>query len=315
MSATADTRLPAEASLATEAETVALPPRTRGDFLRDVIALTKPRITLMVVITAAGGLWLAPESVSLPVMLVMLATTATVVSAANSLNCWLERDTDRLMKRTMFRPLPDGRLDPQIAFVLGIALGLFSVPTLALVVNPLTGLLGATAIISYVAVYTPMKRRAPAALLVGSIPGALPPLMCWTAATGSLDVGGLALFAVMFFWQIPHFIAIAIYRGEDYEAAGLKTLPAVRGIGPSKIQAVVYAAALVVSSLLLYVFRVAGPIYLGTAIVLGAWFTGTAIQGFWKNEPEAQAKWAKRLFIVSLVYLTVLFAVLMLDAS
>ena len=303
----------------TEAETVdlgrdPLAPRTFRETLRDIITLTKPRITLMVVVTAAGGLWLAPTQISVTAMFVTLLTTATVVAAANSLNCWLERDTDRLMKRTMFRPLPDRRLDPQIALYLGIALGLLSVPTLALFVNPLTGLLGAVAIVSYVAVYTPMKRRAPAALLVGAVPGALPPLMGWTAATNSLDVGGLALFAVMFFWQIPHFIAIAIYRGEDYERAGLKTLPSVAGVGPAKIQGVVYAGALVVSSVLLYVFRVAGPIYLATAVVLGAWFTGMTVQGLWVTEPEAQSKWAKRTFIVSLVYLTVLFAVLMLDA-
>ncbi len=238
--------------MATTTETTIRPTSTR---LRDVIALTKPRITWMVVITAAGGMWLAPEAIGLTRALLMLTTTAAVVGAANALNCWLERDSDRLMARTMNRPLPDGRLEPKIALWLGVALGLTSVPVLTFGVNALTGLLGAIALVSYVAIYTPMKRASSVALLVGAVPGALPPLMGWTAATGSLDAPGLALFAILFFWQIPHFIAIALFRQEDYDRAGLKTLPSELGAEVAKLQAVVYTGLLVVSSLLLYVFR------------------------------------------------------------
>ena len=280
--------------------------------LRDLASLAKPRITLMVVLTAAGGMFLAPERRSPFVVFVMLVTTAAVVMAANSLNCWLERDTDRFMRRTSTRPLPAGRMDPKVAVVFGLTLGLISVPTLTFVVNPLTGLLGAIALVSYVAIYTPMKRKAPSALLVGSIPGALPPLMGWTAATGSLDAPGLALFGVLFFWQVPHFIAIAIYRREEYERAGMKTLPSVRGETSAKIQAFVYTGALVVSSLLLYVFRVTGTVYLVTAILLGLAFLGTAAAGFFVKNVNL---WARRLFIVSLVYLTTLMTVMMIDAA
>ncbi len=148
--------------------------------LRDLVALTKPRITLMVIITTLGGLWLAPGEVPMVTILATLVATAMVVGAANTLNCWLERDSDAFMARTKNRPLPSGRLDPRWALGLGLALGAISVPVLTLVVNPLTGLLAAIALVSYVWIYTPMKQRSPAALLVGSVPGALPPLMGWT---------------------------------------------------------------------------------------------------------------------------------------
>jgi len=280
--------------------------------LRDVIALTKPRITMMVIITAAGGMWMAPESVSASVIAVMLLTTAAVVGAANALNCWLERDTDRLMKRTMTRPLPAGRLQPNVALWLGVGLGLASVPTLTFAVNPLTGLLGAIALGSYVLVYTPMKQKSPTALLVGAVPGALPPLMGWTAATGTIDARGLALFGILFFWQIPHFVAIAIYRREEYERAGIQTLPTVRGEAYAKAQGALYAGLLVACSVLPYVFRMTGLVYLVTALVLGAWFFGMALRGLRASAGKA---WAKKLFLTSLVYLTVLFAVLMADVA
>lgn len=284
--------------------------------LRDVVALAKPRVTLLVLITAAGGMWLAlhqpgASSIAWQQMALVLGTTAAVVAAANSLNCWLERDSDRLMARTMKRPLPDGRLDPRIALGFGIALGLVSVPVLSFGVNHLTGLLGAIALVSYVAVYTPMKKISPTALLVGSVPGALPPLMGWTAVTGRLDAPGITLFLLMFLWQVPHFIAISIFRQADYERAGLKVLPSVKGLAYSKIQAALYAAILAPVSLMPFALGVAGHVYLLTAIVLNIAFVGTALAGL---RAEAGERWAKKLFIVSLVYLTVLFPVLMADA-
>ncbi len=287
-----------------------------GATLRDVVALTKPRITLMVVITAAGGMWLAMHQPGVaPLawqrMVVVLATTAAVVAAANSLNCWLERDSDRLMARTMNRPLPDGRLDPRIALGFGVAMGLFSVPMLSFGVNAMTGLLGAFALVSYVAVYTPMKKVSPTALLVGGIPGALPPLMGWTAVTGRLDAPGVVLFLLMFLWQVPHFIAISIFRQAEYERAGLKVLPSVKGLAYSKIQAALYAAILAPVSLMPFALGVAGHVYLVTAIVLNVAFVGTALVGL---RAFAGERWAKKLFVVSLVYLTVLFPVLMADA-
>jgi protoheme IX farnesyltransferase len=278
---------------------------------RDLIALTKPRITLMVLVTAAGGMWLAPGSLDVTSMAVMLLTTGMVVGAANTLNCYLERDSDRLMARTANRPLPDRRLEPSWALVLGVLMGLFAVPTLTIAVNPVTGLLGLIALISYVAIYTPMKQYTPAALFVGALPGALPPLMGWTAVTGSIDVPGLVLFGVLFFWQIPHFIAISIFRQEEYERAGLKVLPSVRGIRSAKVQSAIYAAALWAVSLLLVPYGPAGAIYLVTAVVLGGYFFWMALRGFKAEDSNA---WAKKFFVASLIYLTTLFAALIIDA-
>ncbi len=286
-------------------------PTTYGITFRDLMSLAKPRITMMVVLTAAGGMFLAPENLPTHVIVVMLATTAAVVAGANSLNCWLERDTDRLMRRTMFRPLPDQRMHPKVAMTFGLMLGLISVPSLTFFVNPLTGLLGAIALVSYVAMYTPMKRKAPVALLIGAVPGALPPLMGWTAATNRIDAAGLALFSILFFWQVPHFIAIATYRNEEYKRAGMKTLVSVRGEESAKLQAFSYAGLLLGSSLMLYVFQVAGTFYLITALVLGVGFLGITFTGFFRKDTN---RWARQVFVASLVYLTVLMPVMMFDA-
>ncbi len=279
--------------------------------VRDLIALTKPRITLMVLVTAAGGMWLAPGSLDLLSMTVMLVTTGIVVGGSNALNCYLERDTDRLMARTANRPLPDGRLEPVWALLLGVSMGMFSVPVLWVAVNPMTGFLGLVALLSYVAIYTPMKQWTPAALFVGAIPGALPPLMGWTAVTGTIDAPGLVLFGVLFFWQIPHFIAISIFRQEEYERAGLKVLPSVRGLQSAKVQAAIYCFAVWAVSMLLVPYGLAGAIYLTTAVIAGAWFFGESLRGFWA--PDAKV-WAKKLFVASIIYLTVLFAALIIDA-
>jgi len=291
--------------------TAAIRPATTILTVRDLIALTKPRITLMVLVTAAGGMWLAPGSEGGVSIAIMLLTTGMVVGAANTLNCYLERDSDRLMARTANRPLPDGRLQPSWALVFGVLLALFAVPTLTLAVNPITGLLGFIALVSYVAIYTPMKQHTPAALFVGALPGALPPLMGWTAVTGRIEPPGLVLFGILFLWQIPHFIAISIFRQEEYERAGLKVLPSVRGLRSAKLQAAIYAGALWGVSLLLVPYGLAGSIYLTTAIVFGAHFFWMALRGF---QAEDSKVWAKKFFVASLVYLTALFAALILDA-
>ena len=282
-------------------------PRT----LRDLIALTKPRITLMVVITAAGGAFLSPGRIEPFRMAVLLLTMSMIVGGANALNCYLERDSDRFMKRTATRPLPSGRLAPAWGLTVGLGLGLTSLPILAYFVNLLTAALGAVALISYVAIYTPMKQASPTALLVGAVPGALPPLMGWTGATGTLDAPGLVLFGILFLWQIPHFLAISVFRQEEYERAGLKVLPSVEGIEATKSQALFYGALLIPVALLLFPLRVAGPLYLASALGLGAFFVGAILKGIRSDEPDV---WARRVFIASLVYLTLLFGAIGVDA-
>lgn len=295
-----------------QSTTAVVPAPHAVQFVRDVIALTKPRITLMVMVTAAGGMWLAPAHVPFTKALVTLFALACIVGAANALNCWMERDLDRLMTRTKGRPLPAGRLAPNVAVVFGILLALIALPILTLAVNPLSGLLGAFAFATYVAVYTPLKTLSPTALLVGAVPGAMPPLMGWTAATDSIDAPGLVLFGILFLWQIPHSIAIASFRKEEYEAAGMRVLPAVRGDRVARIHATAWAFLIIPVSLLLGYLGVAGKVYMATALVLGlAYFIRTA-EGLRK---DAHPRWARRVFVTSLIYLPVLIAVMLLDAK
>lgn len=279
--------------------------------LRDLAALTKPRITLMVVLTTAGGLWLGGAT-SWAMVLATLAATAMVVGAANTLNCWLERDVDKHMARTKNRPLPAGRLDAKWALALGLGLGALSVPILTIVANPLTGLLAAVALVSYVWIYTPLKQKSTIALAIGAVPGALPPLIGWTAATGELGAPGIVLFGILFLWQLPHFLAISIFREHEYTKAGIKVMPAVRGMFSTKIRAALYAGALVPVSLLLVPLGIAGPLYLSVAAILGAAFFAWSLYGLRR---EAGNRWARQLFIASLVYLPLLFAALAVDVA
>lgn len=283
---------------------------SRG-LVRDLIALTKPRITLLVVITAAGGFWLAPERRPALVAIVTLLAIAAVVMAANTLNCLIERDSDRFMSRTRDRPLPARRLGPVAAVRLAVVLGTIAVPLLAFVANPLTGLLAAVALVSYVWVYTPMKQRSASALFVGGIPGALPPLMGWTAATGRIDAIGLTLFGILYVWQVPHFLAISLFRREEYEAASIVVFPSVIGDRATRVLVPLTALPLLPITLALCPLGVAGTFYGVVAGVLGVAFMAIAARGFLKSADRA---WAKRVFLASLVYLTLLFAALVVSA-
>lgn len=285
---------------------------TAMDRWRDLVALAKPNITMLVLITSAGGLWLAPGELSWLRLLATLAGTVGIVAAANTLNCYLERDSDRHMARTKNRPLPAGRIDAGAALTLGLVLAAVSIPLLTLAVNPVTGLLAALAFVSYVWVYTPMKQHAPAALLVGAIPGAMPPLMGWTAVTGRIEWPGVILFAIMFIWQVPHFIAISMYRRREYEKAGIVTLPAHRGEATARWHMIAWAALLLPVSLLLVPLDIAGWIYAGTATVLGVVFVVYTLAGL---RAENQGRWARKVFLYSLIYVTVLFAALLVDAG
>lgn len=285
-------------------------PKSRS-VLTDLISLTKPQLSSLVLFTAGGGLLLAQTPVSWTTGIAAVLGTTLVVGGANALNCYLERDLDRLMARTRTRPLPAGRLHPMGALAFGLALSLVSVPLLTALTTPLAGLLAAIALILYVLIYTPMKRQSSLSTLVGAVPGALPPLIGWTAATGSLDWGGLALFALIFLWQIPHSLAIGIYRGKEYENAGMIVFPNEHGIPAARRQALLYTAPLVGLPVVLLLLNVAGLVTLFLGGALGFWFLYEA----WKGVAyEGGAKWARRFFFVSLAYLTGLFATLSVDA-
>jgi protoheme IX farnesyltransferase len=275
--------------------------------LRDLIALVKPRITAMVITTTAGGLWLAPHRPSLTVAALAVLGTVFIVAGANTLNMYLERDVDALMDRTRERPLPAGRMAPKVALCFGVTLSVVALPILAIGVNLTTALLALLAHLIYVLAYTPLKPRSHWALWVGAVPGAMPPLLGWTAATAEVGAGGLVLFGILFFWQIPHFLAISIFRREDYARAGLLVLPNTLGVRVTERMIVRFSFALVVVSLLLVPLGVEGRVYLVVAGVLGALFFAYGCYG---ARAENSARWARSLFASSIVYLVLLFVAL-----
>lgn len=277
-------------------------------FARDLVLLTKPRLSMLVLFTTACGMYLAPGHIGAARGALTLVATMLVVAGAQTLNCWHERDVDAKMVRTRLRPLPDGRVEPRVALAQGLALSGLSVPALTFGVNALTGLLAVIALLTYVLVYTPLKRRTPEALYVGAIPGAIPPLLGWTAVTGSVDAGGVALFWILFAWQLPHFLAIAIYLREDYARGGIRAVPVVRGELAAKLTAVATSAVLVPITLVPVPLGLAGTPYLVAAGVLGAAFVGMSVTGL---AGRATVPWARRFFVLSIVYLTLLLAALL----
>jgi protoheme IX farnesyltransferase len=287
-----------------------------GAQLRDLFALSKPRVTLLVLCTAAGGIYLAPGHLPLFKVIAAMLLTAMTVGAANTLNCYLEADSDGHMLRTRDRPLAAGRLELKSGLLMGMSLAIFSIPALTFVLNPLTGFLGLVALISYVWIYTPLKKVTPKALLVGAVPGAIPPLMGWTAVTGRLDLGGVWLFVLMFVWQLPHFLAITLYLKDDYVRGGLRVLPVMRGERVARLHLLLYTLVLIPVSLAFTPLKMAGYVYFGVAAMLDAGFLWFAISLLRKSEnPVAGQRQARRVFLYSIAYLTVLFAVLLLDSG
>ena len=277
---------------------------------RDLLALAKPRLSGLVMITSGGGLALARGHISVARTLVTILGTAAVVGAANALNCYAERDIDARMRRTRDRPLPAGRIDPMEALALGIAVPVFALPVLAFSANRLTALLAFVALVVYVLVYTPMKQRSTAALLVGAVPGAIPPLLGWTAVTGRIDAGGLSLFALLFAWQVPHFLAVSLYLREDYARGGLRVFSIVHGERRTRIAIAASTVVLVAVSLLPVAAGVAGALYATAAAILGTGLFAFALAGLGKEG----GRWARFFFFGTLVYLTVLFAALFASA-
>jgi protoheme IX farnesyltransferase len=278
--------------------------------LRDLVALCKPGITRMNVLMVAGGLALTGTNPGWGVIVGVLVGSSLAIAAANVLNQYLERDGDKLMARTASRPLPNGRMVPDLALHFGRGLAFASIAVLALTVNILTAGLALIAMLSYVLVYTPLKRVTPLAVVIGAVPGAIPPLMGWTAATGSIDLPGVALFGILLAWQIPHFLAISLFRFDDYKRAGIKTVPVVRGERVAKWQAIAWAVVLLAASLSLVPLGIAGPIYGVVVGALGLWYLGYSLVGL---RASSGPKWARKYFFASLIYLPAFTLVLALD--
>ncbi len=280
----------------------------------DFVELAKPRIAVLVLFTVGVCVLLASgRNVSFLVLLHTVFGTALVAAGASALNQWFERDSDALMRRTANRPLPSGRLQAVEVFVFGSALAVGGVLYLTLALNYLLpALLAALTFVLYVVVYTPLKRRTPLNTLVGAVPGALPPIIGWCAGRGEFTREAGLLFAVLFLWQVPHFLAIAwIYR-DEYARAGLLMLPVIdRGGQRTGQYMILYCVALLAVSLQPVMFGDAGLLYLGGASLLGLTFLATAI-GFHRQRSHGRAR---RVLRASLLYLPGLLALLLLDRA
>ena len=276
---------------------------------RDYLELSKARIVLMVLITTAAGYLMAAPRIDAALLINTLVGTALVAAGTNALNQYVERAHDAKMRRTRLRPLPDGRITPHAALLFSGAVAIIGTAYLALTVNLLTAVLGAFTLTSYIFVYTPLKRVSTVCTLIGAVPGAIPPLMGWTAATNSLGAGGWIAFAILFLWQLPHFMAISwIYR-EDYGRAGF-VMTAVRdGDGKATArQAILWAVLLVGVSTLPAFFGMNGIVYLIGAVAAGALFVAASIAFY----AERTNRSAKKLFMTSNIYLLVVMTLLVL---
>jgi len=286
-------------------------PVSEKSFVALLADLFKARLTFLVVLTTLVGFYMGSRG---PTAYVLMANTvlatALLASGAAALNQVLEREFDAKMRRTQDRPLPSGRMTPEAALLIGGTCAAGGLAYLALAVNLLTALLGAITLCSYVFIYTPLKRVTTLNTVIGAIPGALPPLMGWTAARGSISEAGWGFFALLFFWQLPHFLAIAWMYRDEYKKAGFVMLPLVdpQGVRTGR-QALCHTLGLLPISLCPFIFRLAGPIYLFGALALGAAFLWQA----WRFARELNQVRARALFYASIIYLPLLLILMVID--
>ncbi len=273
--------------------------------MSDYLQLTKPRLNMLVVFTTAAGYWLGVAGHVDPLVFFhAVVGTALVAGGSAVFNQLYEQDVDALMARTRLRPLPDGRLAPWSAYVFGLVLSGLGLAQLVAGVNYLTALVAFATLVSYVVWYTPMKRRSSLSTVVGAIPGALPVVIGWAAATNTLSREGWLLFAIVFLWQMPHFLSLAWLFREEYERAGFPVLPVVEPSGRSTArQTVMYTAALLPVSLAPSLTGLAGPLYFVVALLLGVAFLVLAV----RFARDLHRRTARQLFLGSLVYLPLIW--------
>jgi len=282
-------------------------PAGSSHVVRDYLQLSKSRIVMMVLITTAAGYLFAARNVDWALLLNTLIGTGLVAAGTNALNQYVERDHDAKMRRTRLRPLPDGRISPRAALVFSVAISIIGTVYLGLAVNWLTAALGAFTLTSYIFIYTPLKRVSTICTLIGAVPGAIPPLMGWTAATGVLGAGGWIIFAILFFWQLPHFMAISWMYRDDYARGGFAMLAVRDDDGRATARhAVLYSFALLTVSVLPPFFGLSTFIYLGGAILAGGVLTLASFAFLGSRTPAH----ARRLFMASNIYLVVMMALL-----
>ncbi len=293
-------------------ETVAFPPLDIRQRARDFLALTKPIVVLLLLVTTYAGMVVGAKAwPSLPLTFWTLLGGFMAAGGSSALNQYIDRDLDKHMQRTQKRPLAAGRMTPAEGLAFGLALSVLSFYVYAGFVNLLAAFLSLAGILYYVVLYSILLKKATVQnIVIGGGAGAIPPLVGWAAATGSLNIPALFLFAIVFMWTPPHFWALAIVRRNDYARAGVPMLPVVRGEKETRWQILIYTIELVALSLLLPVFQFTGAIYLVSALVLGLWLIYTAWQ-VWRREGN---KIAWKMYRYSSMYLAFIFLALMLDA-
>jgi heme o synthase len=275
------------------------------------LELTKPRIAFMLVLTSAAAFYLGTAGTFDFVLFAnAMIGIAILAFGVATLNQYVERTTDALMDRTKNRPLPSFRLSPAEALIFGLAQCAVAEIYLYFLVNPLTAVLGLVVIVGYVLLYTPLKTRTSASTAIGAIPGAMPPLMGWTAASDEISIGALALFLLLFLWQFPHFLAIAWMYREQYAKAGILMLPVVEPEGKiTARQIVLFSIMLVPVSLAPFFLGISGLVYLIGASVLGLWFLAESVATARARTVER----ARRLLFVSVLYLPLIFGLMVID--
>ena len=293
---------PDAAELATPEE-----PRFR---VNDFAVLLKPKIMSLVVFTALVGILMAPGGADAQTGLVAVLCIAIGAGASGAINMWYDRDIDLIMRRTMDRPIPAGRMNPKLALVYGVVLAIGSIVMMSLHVNDAAAGMLALTIFYYVFIYTAwLKRRTPQNIVIGGAAGAFPPMVGWVAVTGTIDPGAIALFMIIFLWTPPHSWALALFRRGDYEAAGVPMMPVVAGEKETKRQMLIYTVFMIASTLVPTALGVSGYIYLAAAIVLGGIFWVRTWR-LWKVEGTEPAK---PLFFFSIFYLFMIFLAMLAD--
>ena len=278
---------------------------------RSFLALTKPRVVSLIVFTAVIGMFLAtPGMVPLPVLLAGTLGIALVAGAAAAVNCLVEQRVDAMMKRTRWRPLPRGELSALQTLVFAGALGALGLWILLQFVNALTMWLTVATFVGYAVVYTVLLKPAtPQNIVIGGASGAMPPVLGWAAVTGEVSIEAMLLFLIIFAWTPPHFWSLALYRTEDYARAGVPMLPVTHGKRYTRLQVLLYTLILFAVSLLPYVVRMSGALYLAAAAILGAVFVGYALRIYFAYSDAV----AQKTFRYSIAYLALLFAALLVD--
>ncbi|WP_310621093.1 heme o synthase [Flexibacterium corallicola] len=288
---------------------------TGSGSVQDYIALLKPRVMSLVIFTALVGVVLAPQ-VQHPILsVVSLLCIAIGAGASGALNMWWDEDIDRIMSRTKNRPIPSGRVSGPEAFAFGMVLSVGSIIVLGLVSNWIAAALLAFTIFFYVVIYTMwLKRSTPQNIVIGGAAGALPPVVGWSAVSGNISVESIALFMIIFTWTPPHFWALALFKNDDYKAANIPMMPVVVGESATRNQIVLYSLLLLPVGMSPFILGFSGMIYGAFSAVMGSAFLFFAVQLWLKREGRDAVKAAVRLFQFSLIYLSSLFAMLLVES-